>query len=146
MSKINMLGFNGLGLILNSILDPFIQLFYQLYFVFTKAIAWTLDMITQLFFIFGGMTPVSSTTKINESTGEYVKNDILNMFIQDKAFTKAYFWLCIIALGLVIVFTIGKIINKRTYTFRRRSYYKWCQKCSSCNYTRYPSCSGRMPN
>ena len=112
MSKISMLGFNGLGLILNSILDPFIQLFYQLYFVFTKAIAWTLDMITQLFFIFGGMTPVSSTTKINESTGEYVKNDILNMFIQDKAFTKAYFWLCIIALGLVIVFTIGKIIKQ----------------------------------
>ena len=110
MSRINMLDLKGL--LLGAIFDPFVRLFYQLYFGFTKVIAWVLDMLTQLFFIFGGMTPVSSTTKINEETGEYYKNDILNMFIQDKAFTKAYFWLCVFALGLIIVFTIGKIIKQ----------------------------------
>jgi len=87
------------------------EIFYGLYFAIVKAIAWVLDMLTQLFFIFAGMTPISNGN-IDATTGEYESVDIVNFFLTQKSFQKAYFWLCMIALGLIVVFTIAKIIKQ----------------------------------
>ncbi len=84
---------------------------YGLYFGLIRAIAWILDMLTQLFFIFAGMTPVSSTT-VNSADGKAGEVDIVNFFLTQKSFQKAYLYLCLVALGLIVVFTIGKIIKQ----------------------------------
>ena len=83
---------------------------YGIYFAVISAIAWILDMLTQLFFIFSGMTPIG--TGAYTSDGELLGDDILNYFVQSSSFRNAYLELCLVALGLVIVFTIGKIIKQ----------------------------------
>ena len=55
------------------------KIFYGLYFLIVEAIAWVLDMLTQLFFIFAGMTPISDGT-IDPSTGEANQVDIISYF------------------------------------------------------------------
>ena len=85
-----------------------VKLVYGLYFLFLKAIAWVLDMLTQLFFIFAGMTPVGNNAASNKDEGI----DIVNFFLTQKSFMKAYGYLCLIALGLIVVFAIAKIIKQ----------------------------------
>lgn len=106
MFKINVMSVAGF------IFNPLIILFYKLYFAVVRAIAWVLDMLTQLFFIFSGMTPVASSGAVADENGEIVSTDLLNFFIQDEAFTQAYIYLCLVALGLIVVFAIGKIIKQ----------------------------------
>lgn len=103
MSGINMLDIWG------KIFAWPIKWFWQLWFALLKAIAWVLDCFTQLFYIFSGMTPVSSPMTAD---GVDQGTDILNFFIQQEQFTKAYGYLCLVALGFIIVFTIGKIIKQ----------------------------------
>ena len=79
----------------DTILNAIMKGVYGLYFGLVKAIAWVLDMLTQLFFIFAGMTPVSSTTP-SIKDGEYQNVDIVNFFLQQKTFQKAYLYLCLI--------------------------------------------------
>ena len=100
-----------IGEALADIVNNIMSLFYGLYFALVKAIAWVLDMLTQLFFIFSGMTPVSATAA-GMSNGEYQEVDIVNFFLTQPSFQKAYLYLCLIALGLIIVFAIGKIIKQ----------------------------------
>lgn len=85
-----------------------VRMVYGLYFLFLKAIAWVLDMLTQLFFIFAGMTPVGTNSSGSEDGGI----DIVNFFLTQKSFMKAYGYLCLIALGLIVVFAIAKIIKQ----------------------------------
>ena len=87
------------------------KLWYTIYFGIIKIIAWVLDMLTQLFFIFSGMTPVSSTTPTGED-GSFQKVDLVKFFLTQKTFQKAYLYLCLIALGLIVVFAIAKIIKQ----------------------------------
>ena len=84
---------------------------YGIYFGIIKAVAWVLDMLTQLFFIFSGMTPVGTNVE-NVENGIDKGKDILNFFIGRSEFRQAYIYLCGIALILVAVFTIGKIIKQ----------------------------------
>ena len=100
-----------IGGALKAIVNGFWKGIYGIYFAIVKAIAWVLDMLTQLFFIFAGMTPVSSTAA-SEASGEYAKIDIVNFFLTQSSFQKAYLYLCLVALGLIIVFAIGKIIKQ----------------------------------
>ena len=100
-----------IGGALKAIVNGFWKGIYGIYFAIVKAIAWVLDMLTQLFFIFAGMTPVSSTSA-SEASGEYAKIDIVNFFLTQSSFQKAYLYLCLVALGLIIVFAIGKIIKQ----------------------------------
>ena len=107
-----MLGTNILWAWLRKLIfNPIMQLIYGLYFGIVKAIAWILDVLTQLFFIFAGMTPISNNT-VNAETGKYDSIDIVNYFLTQKAFQRAYVYLCFVALGLIIVFTIAKIIKQ----------------------------------
>ena len=85
-----------------------VRMVYGLYFLFLKAIAWVLDMLTQLFFIFAGMTDIGRTTAGDKDPGI----DIVNFFLTQKSFMKAYGYLCLIALGLIVVFAIAKIIKQ----------------------------------
>ena len=58
MSKINFLNWftDNLGdAFRTAILNPVMRAVYALYFGVIKAIAWVLDMLTQLFFIFAGI-------------------------------------------------------------------------------------------
>ena len=45
--------------IFRPIVNGFYKLVYGIWFGIIKAIAWVLDMLTQLFFVFAGMTPVN---------------------------------------------------------------------------------------
>ena len=94
--------------VLNTLWDMVMKVFYGLYFGLVKAIAWALDMLTQLFFIFAGMTPIGTNNTANADEGI----DIVNFFLTQKSFQKAYLYLCLIALGLIVVFAIGKIIKQ----------------------------------
>ncbi len=100
-----------IGGALKAIVNGFWKGVYGIYFAFIKAIAWVLDMLTQLFFIFAGMTPVSSTTP-SASDGSYENIDIVNFFLTQDTFQKAYLYLCLIALGLIVVFAIFKIVKQ----------------------------------
>lgn len=106
-----MLGTNILAGLIGKIWNVIMRAILGLWFMILYAIAWVLDMLTQLFFIFSGMTPVSNSTA-DTITGEYEKIDIVNFFLTQKTFQKAYLYLCFVALGLIIVFTIGKIIKQ----------------------------------
>ena len=90
------------------IVNGFYKLVYGIYFGIIKAIAWTLDMLTQLFFVFAGMTPVAG----NVNNGEVERVDIVNFFLTQTKFQKAYLQLCLVALGLIVVFTLGRIIKQ----------------------------------
>ena len=92
----------------NTLWNMGMKVFYGLYFGLVKAIAWSLDMLTQLFFIFAGMTPIGTNTTASADDGI----DIVNFFLTQKSFQKAYLYLCLIALGLIVVFAIGKIIKQ----------------------------------
>ena len=94
-----------------NIKNGIMRLVYGLYFAIIKAIAWVLDMLTQLFFIFAGMTPVGAPNA-ESSSGEMEGIDIVNFFLTQKEFQKAYLSLCGVALALIIVFTIAKIIKQ----------------------------------
>ena len=91
-----------------------VKAWYNLYFGVVKAIAWILDMLTQLFFIFSGMTPVGMVgdAGFSSTDGKAYKEDIVNFFLTQESFLKAYGWLCLIALALIVVFAIGKIIKQ----------------------------------
>ena len=108
MSKVNAL--NIFDNILRDAATMLAKIWYGLYFAIIRAIAWVLDMLTQLFFIFSGMTPVSSTEL--DADGMASKNDLVNFFLQEDTFVNAYIDLCIVALVLVVVFAIGKIVKQ----------------------------------
>ncbi len=113
MLRINFLFWEWLqGLIdgvVRGITNTFWKFIYGIYFGIIKAIAWVLDLLTQLFFIFAGVTPVfdESATSIDEG-----QVDIVNFFVAREEFRSAYIYLSLIALGLVIVFAIAKIIKQ----------------------------------
>lgn len=96
--------------IFKPLVNGFYKLIYGAVMLVFKALASTLDALTQLFFVFSGMTPVSSG--FNAETGEVEQVDIVNYFLQEPKFQSAYLRLCLIALGLIIVFTIGRIIKQ----------------------------------
>lgn len=113
MAKINMLAFEQILEPVRILIEKlFNKLWYTVYFWIVKAIAWILDLLTQLFFIFAGMTPVSDTSKVDPVTGELGSTDIVTFFLAQESFTSAYFRLCLIALALIVVFAIGKIIKQ----------------------------------
>ena len=107
-----MLGINMMG-IAGFLFNPIIKAFYRIVFGFYRAIASVLDVLTHLFYIFSGMTPISSTdgTTIN-GDGRDTGVDIVNYFVQREDFIDAYIGLCFVALGLIVVFTIAKIIKQ----------------------------------
>lgn len=107
-----MLGINMMG-IAGMLFNPIIRMFYWIVFGFYRAIASVLDVLTHLFYIFSGMTPISSTdgTTIN-GDGQDTGVDIVNYFVQREDFIDAYIGLCLVALGLIVVFTIAKIIKQ----------------------------------
>ena len=106
-----MLGISALNIIDDWIVNPIMKLLCGIWFMIIKAIAWVLDMLTQLFFIFAGMTPIGTNT-INTKTGVDEGIDIVNYFLTQKSFQRAYLYLCLVALGLIVVFTIAKIIKQ----------------------------------
>ena len=79
-------------------------------FGLAKALASILDALTQLFFVFAGMTPVNGN--VNSSNGSVEQIDIVNFFLQQAKFRDAYLKLCLVALALIVVFTIGRIIKQ----------------------------------
>ena len=91
--------------------NPFMKLVIWVYFLIIKCIAWVLDMLTQLFFIFAGMTPINSPS-LNTDDGIDTGVDIVNFFLTQEKFQKVYLYLCGIALVLIVVFTIAKIIKQ----------------------------------
>lgn len=95
---------------IRDIVNDFFKLMFGVWFGVIKAIAWTLDMLTQLFFVFAGMTPVSGNVNGTDGTVEQV--DIVNFFLTQDKFQKAYLQLCLVALGLIVVFTLGRIIKQ----------------------------------
>ena len=98
---------------------PFLTDFWNLimrgviwvYFLIVRSLAWVLDMLTQLFFIFAGMTPINAP-KTNVETGVNEGVDIVNFFLTQDRFVNAYLLLCGVALVLIFVFTIAKIIKQ----------------------------------
>ena len=107
MSGINMLIWQPILDLWNLIMRGIIGLWFGI----IQAVAWLLDMLTELFYIFSGMTPVGGSGTTNaEGIDEGI--DIVNFFLTRDTFRNAYLWLCGIALGLIIVFTIGKIIKQ----------------------------------
>jgi len=111
MSKLYNIGLFGIGEGIKNLVNGVMRGIYALYFGFIKIIAWVLDMLTQLFFIFSGMTPVSSTSASSKD-GTFPEEDIVNFFLTQNSFRKAYVYLCLVALGLVVVFAIAKIIKQ----------------------------------
>ena len=102
--------FIPVGELFVSIFNLVMNLVYGFYFALVKAVAWILDLLTQLFFIFSGMTPISSGAV--DAEGNAIGTDIVNHFLTNSAFQKAYLYLCLVAFGLVVVFTITKIIKQ----------------------------------
>ena len=80
------------------------------WFMLQSVMATILDILTQFFFIFSGMTPISSSTMTED--GAYESIDIVNFFLTNKTFVTVYRDLALIGLGLVVVFTIVKIIKQ----------------------------------
>ncbi len=111
MFWINILGFfDPVTDMITNIINFLARFVYGVYFTVIRSLGWVLDMLTQLFFIFSGMTPITDGTL--DSQGNYKQTDIVNFFLTKKEFTSAYLELCLIALGFVIVFTIAKIIKQ----------------------------------
>lgn len=98
--------------IFRPIVNVFMRFVMWVWFMLQMVIAEVLDLFTQLFFIFSGMTPVSSKTAFDTATGEAQKTDIVNFFLTKDVFRKAYVTLSVVALVLVVIFAIAKIIKQ----------------------------------
>ena len=111
-NKVVMLGLGIFDPLLDYLMNELVgKIFSWIIFGLVWVFAFVLDMLTQLFFVFAGMTPIG-TSSVNSDTGIDGGVDIVNFFLEQESFQKAYLYLCGIALLLIVVFAIGKIIKQ----------------------------------
>lgn len=110
ISKVPMLGLKFLEDFWLNLVNGFMRMVMWVWFTLQSVLATILDVLTQFFFIFSGMTPISSST-VNRD-GAYESVDIVNFFLGSKTFVDVYWKLALVGLGLVVVFTIIKIIKQ----------------------------------
>lgn len=96
-------------------ISSLVQLWYAIVTAIVKVFGYFADMMNIAFYIFAGVD-ISSTT--NGTSGAYditvngQKKNILDYFVFSDTMTKAYLWLSLAGLVLIVIFTIYRIIKQ----------------------------------